>query len=99
MLTPEERRKRNRESDRCWRAANPEKIRENNAKRVRFKGKLIRVGFNPRSGTCSVCGRKVGQGIRRTQMHHERYDERNPLAHTRELCVSCHRKRHSKKAA
>jgi len=62
-----------------------------NKKRIRYKGKQIFVGINPRSGTCSECNYK---GI--TQMHHLKYDDENPLAHTIELCNSCHHKQHER---
>jgi len=80
---------------------NPEKVKARNAKtrinRVTFKNKRVRVGrgFNPRTGICSKCGKSVQKGeIKRTNIHHDQYDEQNPLAHTRELCPSCHRKEH-----
>jgi hypothetical protein len=52
---------------------------------ITFKNKKIYLSYNPRTGFCSQCG-KAGD----TQMHHEQYDESNPLAHIVELCISCH---------
>lgn len=58
-------------------------------KRITFKNKRVYITFNPRTGICTNCGK---QG--KTNMHHEKYDENNPLNHTIELCVSCHKKHH-----
>ncbi len=66
-----------------------------NPKRIVFLGKRIRLPATPRTGECSCCNKRVTEGeIKRTNMHHFEYDERNPLSHTAELCVSCHRKIH-----
>jgi len=59
------------------------------AKRIKFKDKRIFLETNPRIGVCSWC-RKKG----RTNIHHLQYDENNPLAHTVEICPSCHIKEH-----
>ena len=50
-----------------------------------FKGKMIYLEHNPRTGICSRC-KKTGH----TEMHHTRYDSTDPLANTIELCTSCH---------
>lgn len=64
--------------------------------RIRFKGNTVFLPFNPRKGVCSKCLRSIERGeIKRTCMHHEKYDAANPLANTIELCSSCHRKRHA----
>ena len=53
-----------------------------------------------RIGECQACHKKVGEGIKFTQLHHYRYAYRwetvkkNPvlaLAYTIELCFYCHR--------
>lgn len=62
---------------------------------ILFKGKSIHLKENPRKGVCSKCHRKVGQGIKRTNMHHLQYHDDDPLKDTIELCVSCHVKIHS----
>ena len=54
---------------------------------IHFKGKLLLLKSNPRKGICIECG-KYGY----THLHHDEYDESNVLAHTRELCPSCHAK-------
>lgn len=67
----------------------------NNPKRINFKGKQIFVGKIIRSGICSKCGRSVSKGeIKRTVLHHTKYDPSNPLANTIELCSSCHNDTH-----
>ena len=78
-----------------YRDNNPETIKKfhdiHNKNRIKFKGKPIVLGFNPRKGTCSKCGQSVGKGeIKQTVLHHIKYDSNNPLAHTVELCRVCH---------
>lgn len=65
-----------------------------NPKRLRFKEKRIILKDNPRTGQCSKCLRKIGEGIKKTAIHHIHYHNDNPLKDTIELCVSCHRKQH-----
>jgi NAD-dependent SIR2 family protein deacetylase len=68
---------------------------------ILFKGKQKYVGFNPRKGICSNCGRKSGEKyivedeeiIVKTGMHHfGEYHDDDPLKDTIELCQSCHMK-------
>jgi hypothetical protein len=69
-------------------------------RKLNFKGKQIYIGINPRKGQCSECGKRIGDlyinkwgvvdTIKTTHMHHIEYDETDPLAHTIELCSSCH---------
>jgi len=68
-------------------------------KRIQFKNKQIALKENPRKGICDLCGKKNGDqyinkknrvAIVNTQIHHLEYDEAEPLAHTIELCESCH---------
>ena len=56
--------------------------------RIQFKDEQIHLKFNPRKGICQFCG-IVGMT---TALHHRKYDRKNPLAHTTELCESCHMK-------
>jgi len=58
-------------------------------KRILFKNKRVTMDHNPRSGVCSECGKEG-----RTEIHHDEYDEKNPMANTRELCASCHATHH-----
>ena len=64
----------------------------NNPRKIRFKDKRIILKENPRKGRCLKCG-KIG----RTNMHHQQYDESDPLKYTIELCTSCHMKIHNRK--
>lgn len=81
---------------RDWKAKNKDKVRDNNATRIRFKNKQINIGSNPRTGICSKCGKSVKKGeVGRTHMHHLKYDKSNPKAHTVELCEVCHRLTHN----
>ena len=68
-----------------------------NLKRIMFLGKHIRFKENPRTNTCTECGRSYPEELKQqTVMHHEKYDPRNPLAHTVELCHSCHTTLHNR---
>ena len=58
-------------------------------KRIRFKDKVFILNDTPRTGTCSKCGKTDCK----TDLHHEEYDDNDILAHTIELCISCHSKR------
>ena len=78
-----------------WRDDNPEWIKAHEKKSITFLGKHIRLSHNPRKGICYNCKKDVTKGeIKRTHLHHTKYDCNNPLAHTVELCLSCHRKAH-----
>jgi hypothetical protein len=71
-------------------------------RQILFKKKSIRLKFNPRTGQCSQCKKKVGDEfvncyskvakMKRTAMHHINYDNDNPLENAIELCASCHAK-------
>lgn len=77
---------------------NPEEVRAYKARRVLFIDRRVFVSSNPRTGVCSQCGRSVHKGeIRKTGMHHDAYVVGHPLAETRELCSSCHRKHHQRR--
>lgn len=64
---------------------------------MKFKNKIIYFKENPRKGICKKCLRKVGHGIKRTQMHHLKYHDNDPLKDTIELCVRCHNKVHHRR--
>lgn len=65
-------------------------------RRIRFKDKRIYFPFKIRDGICSICGKKYPEDLdRRTILHHEKYDEQNPLNHTIEVCLSCHNRIHN----
>jgi len=76
-----------------YRENNPEQIKENNNRTNKYafayKGKTVYVGHNPRKGICTKCGKQ-----KKTVLHHEKYDDENPLAHTVEMCYQCHKKTH-----
>jgi len=57
--------------------------------RFYYKGKRLWSDSIVRTGQCKRCGRIGGL----THLHHEEYDDENPLAHTMELCPRCHRER------
>jgi hypothetical protein len=55
--------------------------------RITYKGRRIHLKFLPRKKKCSECGRRG-----KTHIHHDKYDDNNPLSNVRELCASCHAK-------
>ena len=57
----------------------------NQPKCLYFKGRHLLLKTILRKGLCSKCGKNG-----KTHLHHEEYDDSNPLAHTIELCASCH---------
>ena len=68
-----------------------------NQKKLVYKGKTVILKENPRTGQCSKCKRKVGEGIKLTVMHHLKYHDEDPLKDTIELCVRCHNKAHHRR--
>jgi hypothetical protein len=64
-------------------------------RRVTFKDRRLPLKHNPRTGQCTDCHRKVGEGIKRTAMHHLEYHPEEPLKDTVELCMRCHMHRHT----
>jgi len=61
--------------------------------RMRYKGKMIELKENPRTGYCSICN---WEGL--THIHHfAEYHDDDPLKDTIELCPSCHAKQHKVK--
>lgn len=59
---------------------------------IRFKDKRIPIGYNPRKGMCSKCGKDINTGeINVTHMHHWVYIIIFPWFGTEELCVKCHK--------
>lgn len=78
---------------------NKEKYHKMNTSRIVFLGKQIQLIENPRKGICSDCGKTVASGeIKYTNMHHEQYNQDNPLKDTKELCVKCHNNKRVKKS-
>ncbi len=61
-----------------------------NPRRLTYKGKVVMLKEAPRIGVCNLCRAVVPFDCGRTQMHHEEYDDTNPLAHTIEACPRCH---------
>jgi len=53
---------------------------------IRYKGRKVYLGYNPRKGICVNCGK----GGVKTHMHHKYYDDIDPIAGTVELCMNCH---------
>jgi len=74
-----------------WREENPEKAYQYIHNRILFKGKTVVLDHNPRTGTCSKCGAVIdGEKVKQTHIHHTEYNDNEVLAHTVELCASCH---------
>jgi hypothetical protein len=54
--------------------------------------KFIEFDFPIRTGECEICNRSIcNSDITQTQLHHYKYDDNDPLAHTVEVCASCHK--------
>ena len=67
--------------------------RKYNQRKLNYRGTTYVFDRNIRTGNCSSCYRSVQKKqIRNTSLHHSRYDNSNVLAHTREVCTSCHMK-------
>ena len=62
-----------------------------NPRQMYFKNKSITLKFNPRIGVCNLCRAIAGLDCKITHIHHEKYDQNDPLKHTIELCPRCHR--------
>jgi hypothetical protein len=71
---------------------NPELVAMHNKRSLRFDGRTIHLKTDPRIGICNLCRAVRGFDTKITQMHHEYYDAKNPLAGTLEVCVECHQK-------
>jgi len=66
-----------------------EKLQEQS---IRFGEKNINVGKKVRTGFCSLCTNNIYDGsCKKTDMHHIKYHENDPLKDTIELCFSCHK--------
>jgi hypothetical protein len=66
--------------------------RARDKRRINMAGnKTIVLWKNPRTGKCSNCENKVGDGCKRTSMHHEfGYITILPWFGLKELCNRCH---------
>ena len=72
-----------------------ESNRKTNPKHFYFKDHNILPKNNPRTNICSNCLRRYPQELKKqTFIHHEEYINDDPLAHTIELCNSCHSRLH-----
>jgi hypothetical protein len=89
-----------RQYTRQYNIKHPEKLKENNKKRVAFKGKAIYVKENNRKGLCIICKKKIGDTyinrsgqekiIQLTHTHHKEYHKDDVLKDTIEICNQCH---------
>lgn len=71
---------------------------KSNPRRLVFKGKVVFLHYNPRTGICAVCNRSVLEGeIPTTSLHHIKYHPDNPLKDTIETCNRDHRLIHAGK--
>ena len=69
---------------------NPKHCNRIASTRIKFKDKRVYLKENPRKGICSQCGKTDC----RTNIHHIKYHDNDPLKDTIELCVICHTKKH-----
>lgn len=65
-----------------------------NDRRMTVFGNTLFLDRDPRIGVCNWCRAVTNIDCKRTNLHHDmnRYDLRDPLKYTIELCFSCHRK-------
>ena len=78
-----------------YRPARDKYSKKRNPRRIGFLGKRIQLKDNPRTNICTKCGRGYpGELKTQTVIHHEKYETKNILAHTIELCMSCHNRLH-----
>lgn len=77
-----------------WRRLHPEKNREIMRKRINMAGNIsLLLWKNLKTGACSKCSNKVGEGCKRTSLHHALgYFTILPWFGLEELCNSCHAK-------
>jgi hypothetical protein len=79
------------ERHREYRRTHSDQMRGYNRRRVDFKGRSVPVESVPRTGQCSMCGRRIEvDDIKKTNMHHDEYHQDDVLKDTREFCVPCH---------
>ncbi len=84
-----------RSKDGKYEIATKENHKKSNSRTIKFLGKKIFLEKNPRTNICSQCERKYPNELKQqTIIHHDEYDEKNPLSYTREVCRSCHDKIH-----
>lgn len=87
-----------RERRRRFREAHSDRVRAERSRRVNFRGERRSVPANPRTGTCSLCGRTRREDRSQFDLHHWAYDEGDPLFQTIELCRACHMYQHGRSA-
>lgn len=63
---------------------------------VKVRDKRVILKENPKVGVCNFCRGVVPFDCHRTSMHHEYYDQDNPLKGAIECCDKCHRKQHKR---
>ena len=80
----------------CKLTTTPERQKQKNANRFKYKGKYVRTQeiLRKRTGKCSRCPNNIFDGsCEYTQFHHiGEYVDDDPMANTVELCLSCHSK-------
>jgi CO dehydrogenase/acetyl-CoA synthase alpha subunit len=88
---------RNNICKKCNKPLQEKHNRESNPKRIKFHRSGLIAGDNPRTNTCSLCGRSYPKDLKiQTSIHHAKYDFEKPLSDTVEVCQSCHVKLHWK---
>lgn len=73
----------------CWPCKNRENSRNQKGRQLRYNNRLYSFKKQIRNGICSICNKKTF-----TVLNHIRYNDRNPLAHTIEMCRKCHANYH-----
>lgn len=83
------------EEAKSWNNAHPEARRITNARRFVYKDKVEMMSAERRTGVCNMCRAVAGIDCKKTVLHHVQYEDSNPIAHTIEICQSCHDKIHA----
>jgi hypothetical protein len=74
-----------------------EHIQEYLTRRIKFRDRFVFADYPLRIGVCNWCRSILGEIntqtnklVKRTVLHHEKYNDNNPLENTIELCDQCH---------
>lgn len=73
---------------------NPDRHKKYNPRRLSYKGQIILLDHDPKTGVCNLCRAVVPFDCKKTGMHHFSYSDNDPLADTIEICQKCHRTWH-----
>jgi hypothetical protein len=67
--------------------------REWRRRRAAYQNRIRFDPYTPRIDICNLCRAVYPFDCKRTEMHHEQYDDKHPERFTIELCPRCHKNR------